>query len=150
MREPRARVYIVAVSARDYPLFSEAPHTVVFFEDTFARNVMLHGRSARGVAARPQSGAMIPQIPVESWDVAWRLCIGGLRVYRSTIRVYRSTTCAITPVPTVLRRGPHGFVFFSLGVREPPHIHVLHESKLQSSGFCPFDLREIGDSRRTN
>jgi uncharacterized protein DUF4160 len=31
--------------------------------------------------------------------------------------------------PTVLRRGPYRFFFFSSDKREPPHVHVERESK---------------------
>ncbi len=58
-------------------------------------------------------------------------------------------------MPTVLRKGPYRFFFFSREPLEPPHIHVEEEDNYAkfwlnpialaaSYGFSPHELRKIG------
>lgn len=57
-------------------------------------------------------------------------------------------------MPTVLRRGPYRFYFFSHEPNEPPHMHVDRDARsakfwlqpvalARNAGFSPKDLAEI-------
>lgn len=57
-------------------------------------------------------------------------------------------------MPTVLRKGPYRFFFYSGDKLEPPHVHVERDSKVtkfwlqpvklhSSYGFGPIEIRRI-------
>ena len=59
-------------------------------------------------------------------------------------------------MPTVLRDGPHSFVFFSSDRDEPPHIHVRRDRQIvkywldpvalaKNRGFAEHELNRIED-----
>ena len=43
-------------------------------------------------------------------------------------------------MPTVLRLGPHSFIFFSSDRGEPPHIHVTRERSVAKFWLEPVSL----------
>ncbi|MBI3823057.1 MAG: DUF4160 domain-containing protein [Planctomycetes bacterium] len=43
-------------------------------------------------------------------------------------------------MPTVLRHGPYGFVFFSSDQNEPPHIHVKRDRAIAKYWLEPVSL----------
>ena len=43
-------------------------------------------------------------------------------------------------MPTVLRRGPYKFAFFSSDRSEPPHVHVLRDRNAATSWLDPISL----------
>ena len=47
-------------------------------------------------------------------------------------------------MPTVLRRGPYRFFFYSSDRAEPPHVHVERDENLAKFWLDPVRLHEIG------
>ena len=51
-------------------------------------------------------------------------------------------------MPTVLRIGPHRFLFVSLDRGEPPHVHVRRENKVAKLWLDPVALERAGGFSR--
>ena len=51
-------------------------------------------------------------------------------------------------LPTVLRRGPDRFFFYSSDRAEPPHVHVERDANLAKVWLDPVRLHESGGFRR--
>ena len=52
-------------------------------------------------------------------------------------------------MPTVLRRGPYRFFFYSSDRAEPPHVHVERDENLAKFWLDPVRLQESGGFRGT-
>jgi hypothetical protein len=50
-------------------------------------------------------------------------------------------------MPTVLRRGPYRFFFYSSDRAEPPHVHVERDENLAKFWLDPVRLHESGGFR---
>src|SRR5687768_18041789 len=54
---------------------------------------------------------------------------------------------SIVRMPTVLRRGPYRFFFFSSDRAEPPHVHVERDENLAKFWLEPVRLHKSGGFR---